>query len=254
MTGKYQRMTDPQWEVIAKYLPVQRKREINLREVLDAIRYMVCTGVQWRNLPENFPKWNAVYYYFQKWTADQTLFRLNAALNELDRVNQGKEAKPSLLLVDSQSVKLAPMIGTDRGFDAHKKINGRKRQKLTDTGGRIWDTCVHAANLYDADGASLLFDQSRIDVWWPRLKKFLTDQHYQGTFSVMATDLGIDFEVRGKIGDAKGFEVIPIRWVVERTIAWSNFCRRLVKDYERTIESSASWTICSNIYRILGRI
>lgn len=92
MTGNYQRMTDPQWEVIAKYLPVQRKREINLRDAMDAIRFMVCTGVQWRNLPEYFPKRNAVSYYFQKWTVDQTLFRINAGLNELDRIDRGKEA------------------------------------------------------------------------------------------------------------------------------------------------------------------
>lgn len=253
MTGKYQRMTDPQWKVIANFLPTQRKREINLRDVVDTIRYIVCTGIQWRNLPENFPKWNAVYYYFQKWTSDGTLFKMSTALNELDRVKAGKNAKPSLLLVDSQSVKLAPMIETDRGFDGHKKINGRKRQILTDTEGRIWDAVVHGADCYDADGASLFFDENRMDFWWPNLKKFLTDQHYQGTFSVMATDLGIDFEVRGKIGGTKGFEVIPIRWVVERTIAWSNFCRRLVKDYERTVQNSVSWVICSNIYRILQR-
>ena len=145
------------------------------------------------------------------------------------------------------------MIGDDRGFDGHKKINGRKRQLLTDTDGRIWDACAHGANIYDADEASLLFDENRMEVWWPRLQKFLTDQHYQGTFSVMATDLGISFEIQGKIGDAKGFEVIPIRWVVERTIAWSNFCRRWVKHYERTIQNSVSCTICSNIYRVLKR-
>jgi transposase len=162
MTGKYHRMTGTQLEGIAKYLPVQRKREIKLRDVMDSILFIVCTGIQWRNLPKYFPKWNAVYYYFQKWTVDQTLFRINAGLNELDRINKGKESKPSLLLVDSQSVKLAPMIGDDRGFDGHKKINGRKRQLLTDTDGCICDTCAHTANLYDADGAILRFDENRM--------------------------------------------------------------------------------------------
>ena len=128
---------------------------------------------------------------------------------------------------------------------------------LVESGGRIWDVCVHSANLYDADGASLLLDTLRMSYWDERCKKVLTDTHYRGTFSVMLADekdRKIAFEVSAKLSDKLGLEVLPIRWVVERTIAWTNFYQRLIKDFERTVENSAAWVIWANISLILNRI
>ena len=183
--------------------------------------------------------------------------RINTWVNAQDRKNTDREEKPSLILIDSQSVKLAPMIRQDRGFDANKKVNGRKRQFLVDTGGRIWDACAHAANVYDADGASLLLDPIHMAYWDERCKKVLTDTHYRGTFSVMLADEKegkIAFEISAKLSDKPGFEVLPIRWAVERTISWTNFYRRLVKDFERTVENSAAWVIWANISLMLNRM
>lgn len=222
--------------------------------VVDAIRYVVRCVIQWRDLPVEFPKWNSVYYYFSQWTANGTMMRINCALNAQDRKRGEREEKPSLILVDSQSVKPAPMIDQDRGYDGNKKINGRKCQFLVDTQGRIWDACAHAANVYDAEGASLLLDPKRMEYWDERCKKVLTDTHYRGTFSVMLADEGIAFEVSAKLSGKPGFEVLPKRWAVERTIGWTNFYRRLVKDYERTVENSAAWLIWANISVMLNRL
>lgn len=182
------------------------------------------------------------------------MMELNSGLNSEERISEDREATPSLILVDSQSVKLAPMIGQNRGYDGNKKVNGRKRQILVDTAGRIWDACAHGANLYDGDGATLLLDPDRMAYWDQRCKKVLTDTHYRGTFSVMIEDHKIAFEVSAKLSDVSGFEVLPKRWAVERTISWTNFYRRLVKDYERTVESSAAWLIWANISLVLNRI
>lgn len=257
MVEQYNPLSDSQWEGIKNFLNTERKRKIDLREVVDAIRYIVRCGIQWRALPGCYPKWKSVYYYFCKWEADGTIMRINTWVNALDRKNTDREEKPSLILIDSQSVKLAPMIKQDRGFDANKKVNGRKRQFLVDSGGRIWDACAHAANVYDADGASLLLDPIHMAYWDERCKKVLTDTHYRGTFSVMLADEKegkIAFEISAKLSDKPGFEVLPIRWVVERTISWTNFYRRLVKDFERTVENSAAWVIWANISLMLNRM
>ena len=250
-------LSDSQWEGIKNFLNPERKRKIDLRRVVDAIRYIVRGGIQWRALPECYPKWKSVYYYFSKWEADGTIMRINTWVNGQDRKKEDREGKPSLILIDSQSVKLAPMIKQDRGYDGNKKANGRKRQFLVDSGGRIWDACVHAANIYDADGASLFIDPLRMAYWDERCKKVLTDTHYRGTFSIMLADEKegkIAFEVSAKLSDKPGFEVLPIRWVVERTISWTNFYRRLAKDFERTVENSAAWVIWANISLMLNRM
>ena len=254
MVEQYKPLSDSQWEGIKVFLNTERKRKIDLRNVVDAIRYIVRCGVQWRALQPCFPKWKSVYYYFTKWVADGTMMKINSSLNAKDRKNSNRKEKPSLILVDSQSVKLSPMIKRDRGYDGNKKVNGRKRQFLVDSGGRIWDACAHAANMYDANGASLLLDPIRMAYWDQRCKKVLTDTHYRGTFSIMLADEKIAFEVTAKLSDKPGFEVLPIRWVVERTIAWTNFYRRLIKDHERTVENSAAWVIWANISLMLNRI
>jgi len=174
MVECYQPLTDSQWQVIAPLLPLQRKRR--LRQVLDALRYICRTGYQWRSLPASFPPWPAVYYYFARWPTTGLLHRLNEAANRADRLACGRLPTPSRALVDAQSVKLAPRLGQQRGLDAHKRVKGRKRQVLCDTGGRIWQVAVQAASGHDSRTAHCLLprrDQLR-PAWASRLRIVLT--------------------------------------------------------------------------------
>ena len=164
MHVQYERLTDGQWEVIKEYLPIKRKRKLDLREVFNAILWITRTGAQWRNLDSSFPDWTAVYYYFYNWTRQGRIEKINHALNELERLELDRSGKPSLGIVDSQSIKLAPRIYEYRGIDGNKKINGRKRQILTDILGRIWQAWVHPANEHDSPaGVHLLeMDQEQL--------------------------------------------------------------------------------------------
>jgi transposase len=252
MTEQYERLTDSQWGTISEEFNIKRKRELDLRDILDALFYILRTGCQWRNLPAEFPKWTAVYYYFDKWKKDLTLQNINDRLNQLDREREQQEPFPDILCTDTQSVKLHPMIFEDRGFDAHKIINGRKRQNLVDTDGRLWRTKVHAANFHDGIGAlSLLDDLEGMD---SRLKKILGDDAYKGQFAKKVAEKNMIFECASRPPTEKGFVPIAQRWVVERTIAWSNFFRRIVKDYEYSVQSSATWLLLANSYIMLTRM
>jgi transposase len=123
MTEQFTKLTDSQWAAISPFLPLNRKRKIDLCEVMNAILWLLRTGCQWRNLPDQYPHWQTVYYYFSRWKANGTLERINLELNQLDRKMEKREAYPSVFCIDSQSVKLAPMICEYRGLDAHKKVN-----------------------------------------------------------------------------------------------------------------------------------
>lgn len=245
MCTQYERMTDAQWEVIKPFVNWQRKRKYNLRDIFDAIFYITRSGTQWRNLPKDiFPKWESVYYYFRKWKNDGTIEKINLAINQLERLKIGREISPSLGFVDSQSIKLAPMIGYERGLDGNKKVNGRKRHILTDVIGRIYTVHVHAANRHDSpQGVHLLDDIDQL----PRLECIMADKTYQGTFARAVEALGLRFEVPERPQDTKGFVVEAKRWVVERSFAWLNFFRRVVKDYERTTESAQTFVLIANI-------
>ncbi|RZL16068.1 MAG: IS5 family transposase [Hymenobacter sp.] len=173
-------------------LPTHRKRRHILRQVLDDTLYICRTECQWRNLPACFPSWPTVYYYFARWRADGTFDRLSQASNRADRLAQGRLPTPSLALVDAQRVKLAPRLGLQRGLNAHKRVNGRKRQVRCDTGGRIWQVVVHAANGHDSRGAQPLLpvrNQLR-PAWASRLRSVLTDKAYQGRFAQQVQALG----------------------------------------------------------------
>jgi transposase len=245
MQEKYKRLTDSQWQVTAEFLPVKRKRQLNLRDIVDAILWLDRTGTQWRNLPESFPNWKAVNYYFNKWRWDSTLIKMNIGLNMLRRIKEGRDPDPSLVCLDSQSVKAAPMINQERGYDGNKKINGRKRQTLVDTIGLIWGVLVHAANGADTVyGGVLIIEVKGI---LKRVAKVLVDQGYEGQFMKTCQDyLGVEAEISSKPPSAKGFVPVKWRWVSERTFGCLNFFRRLSKDYERTIENSEAWILWAN--------
>ena len=256
MVDGYQPLTDSQWQVIAPLLPLQRKRRLCLRQVVDALRYVCRTGCQWRSLPACFPPWSAVYYYFARWQTTGLLHRLNEAANRADRLACKRLPTPSLALVDAQSVKLAPRLGQQRGLDAHKRVNGRKRQVLCDTGGRIWRVHVHAANGHDSRAAAPLLPtptQLR-PAWASRLRRVLTDKAYCGRFAQHVQALGWQHHVASRPPSAtRGFVPVAQRWVVERTFAWLNCFRRLAMDYERTTASHAAWLLVANLTMTLRR-
>jgi transposase len=184
---------------------------------------------------------------------DGTFEGINLALNQLDRRQIDKEAFPSVWCIDTQSVKLNPMIFEHRGTDANKRVNGRKRQLVVDTQGRLWVVAVHSANQADGPAAVSLIG----DLLWragERLEKVYGDQSYNGVFAKALADWSLDFEKASRPESAQGFVPVSKRWVVERTIAWTNYFRRLVKDYEYTILSSVSWLYLANIQIMLQRI
>ena len=252
MTEQFTKLTDYQWLTISPFLPLKRKRRLDLRDVMNAILWLLRTVCQWRNLPDKYPHWQAVYYYFDQWKTDGTLEAMNRALNQGDRKQEEREAFPSVFCVDSQSVKLSPMIFEHRGIDGNKKVNGRKRQFLVDTGGRLWAVHVHAANAADGPAGVVLVE----DILWygDRVEKVFGDSAYKGVFADELAKWGLDFEQGSRPESVRGFVPIAKRWVVERTIAWTNFFRRIVKDYEYTISSSVGWLILANIQIMLQRL
>lgn len=252
MTKQWLPLTDPQWDAISPLFNLKRKRTHNLRQIMDAIFWLLRTGCQWRNLPAEWPHWQAIYYYFDKWKKDGTLEQINLQLNKADRKQVGREAEPSAFCIDSQSVKLAPLACEYRGLDAYKRVNGRKRQFLVDTQGRLWLAWVHRADEADGRAASALVTE--IACLSERLEKVYGDQAYNGIFAEALSRWSISFEKASRPESTQGFVPVAKRWVVERSITWTNFFRRIVKDYEYTISSSVAWLYLANIQIMLQRI
>jgi len=253
MKPSFEELSDSQWEFIKEYLPIQRKRKYDLRQIVNAILKILRTGTQWRNLDKEYPPWQSVYYYFRVWKANGTLLCINAALNKNEREVQGKEDTPSLVCIDTQSIKAAPFIKEEKGIDGNKRVNGRKRHILVDTLGLIWAVIVHAADIHDGKRSHQLVEH--VLGYLPRLKKILVDDAYRKIFIPWVENniVGIDVEVSSKPPTARGFVPVKWRWVNERSFGWYNFFRRLSKDYEKTVESSEAWLLWANIQILLNR-
>lgn len=253
MVTQFTELTDSQWEVMKVVLNCKRKRKHDLRAISNAMLFVARTGLQWRNLPKEYPKWTIVYYYFRRWTRDGTIDMLNLYLGQMERYLSDKEADPSLVCVDSQSIKSVPFVSRHRGLDPFKKVNGRKRHVVVDTLGLVIGVVVRAANSSDAvEGCTVL---ERCRRRWTRLRKVLVDGAYQGRFLRWVeqhTEAVVEHASRPET--AQGFVPIRWRWVVERTFAWFNFFRRLDKDREKTVESSESWILLANCSVILNRL
>lgn len=204
-------------------------------------------------MDSRYPKWTAVYRYFYIWSRNGTFEKMNACLNEMERISQQREATPSLVCADSQSIKIAPMIFEDKGLDGNKKINGRKRQVVVDTLGLVWAVVVHAANLPDTVMGCKLLEQ--LNKRFIRLKRILVDAGYKGTFmDQVVAELGVEAEISSRPPTEKGFVPIAKRWVNERTFGWFNFFRRLSKDYEHTTKSAEAMILLANCSIVLQRI
>jgi putative transposase len=246
-------LTDARWEIIAEFIEDGRKRQHSLRSIVDAILYLVKTGCQWRYLPTDFPKWQLVYYYFRKFETTGLIEIIHDSLREKVRIKKGKQISPSLGLVDSQSVKTASLT-REKGVDGNKKVNGRKRFILTDTLGLILGILIVAANVGERSGAEELFHQ--IKGKYPRLIKVLADQGFDGEKYVAKVELlfGFIFEIVNKVLGVGGFQVIPKRWIVERTFGWLVWNRRLVKDYEEKTEVSKAFIQVAMIRLMLRQL
>lgn len=246
-------LTDSRWKIIAEILEDGRKRQNSLQVIVNAIFYVTKTGVQWRNLPKDFPKWQLVYYYFRKWSKAGLIEQIHRILYEKVRIKAKREVSPSLGLLDSQSVKTASLTEI-KGLDANKKINGRKRFIVTDTLGWIIGLMVVAASVQERAGAEQLF--ALMEGKYPRLEKVLADQGFDGEeFTArIGKVFGFILEIVKKVLGVSGFQVLPKRWVVERTFGWLMFNRRLVKDYEVKTEHSESFIQMAMIRLMLRKL
>ena len=253
MMGYLTDLTDEQWAWIEPIFPPQEgrgcRRTVNLQRMIDALIYQDRTGCQWRLIPLDFPASGTVHYYFDKWNDDGTMLEIHDCLRRAIRVLQGREPNPSAIVIDSQSVKTAE-AGGERGFDGGKQVDGRKRQMVVDTEGNLLTVVVHAADIQDRDGVQpALIEAQELS---PSVTYAWADQSYRGDLLEWAARiLGITIEIVTRPAEQVGFQVQPRRWVVERTIAWVNRCRRLSKDVEHLAKNSAAWIYWASIQRML---
>ena len=244
-TGTYSTdLTDTQWEYLQPMLPKPRKRgrpATDQRVILNAILYVLKGGIPWRLLPSSFPPWQTVYHVFRAWTLDYTWTALNDTLRICHRQEQGRHGEPSAAVLDSQSVK-SDGHGGDVGYDAGKRIKGRKRHLLVDTLGLVLGVAVTPASCPEREGGGTVL--TRVADWLTRLRRLWVDGGYTGeAFADWIKEHWpkIQVEVVKRSDDIQGFAVLPRRWVVERTFGWLMRHRRLVRDYERTFSSAEAW-------------
>ena len=248
-------LTDREWAITSPFIPPAkaggRRRTTDMREVVNAVLYVASSGGAWRMLPKCFPPVSTVRRYFYAWRNAGLFETINTVLVMNLREIEGREASPSAGVIDSQSVKTTESGGV-WGYDAGKKIRGRKRHILTDTCGFLIFILVHAADVQDRDGAVDVLKAVRFRFPW--LRHVFADGGYAGDRlrDALKAHGSWTIEIIKRSDTAKGFVLLPRRWVVERTFAWLGRCRRLAKDWERSIASSTAWAHIASI-RMLTR-
>jgi len=255
-------LTDAEWAYIEPLIPPAKrgggKRRVDMREVVNGVMYILSTGCQWRYIPKDLPPRSTVNEYFCNWSYDGTLEQIHHALYVKCSEQSEREASPTACIVDSQSVKSAEKGGAcidPHGFDGGKLINGKKRHVLVDTLGLLLHALVTSADVQDRDGGLLLL--STLFGQFPFLKKLFADSAYAGPVfhDGLATALpALVTEIVRRCDQARGFVVLPKRWIVERTIGWLNRCRRLAKDWENLNHNALAFLRLASIRLMLRKL
>jgi transposase len=255
-------LTDEEWSHIVSLIPPAkpggRKREVDVREVVNGIMYVLSTGCQWRYIPKDLPPKSTVHDYLDRWNYDGTLEKIHHSLYVKCREQIGREAGPTACVIDSQSVKGAEKGGRrvdPNGYDAGKKIKGKKRHILVDTVGLLLHAVIHPADIQDRDGGVLVL--STLFGMHPFLVKLFADGGYQGPQfhnRVAAILPQLPIEIVKRPDQATGFKVLPKRWVVERTLAWLGRCRRLAKDFENLTRNARAFIRLASIRIMLRKL
>jgi putative transposase len=252
-------LSDAQWTRLRSCLPAPkaqgRPRTHSLRDILDAIFfYVLKSGCHWRLLPHDFPPWSTVYYHFRRFRLNGLWSLILKALHMAERNRAGKDHQPTAAIMDSQSVKTVEESAHPSGYDAHKNVKGRKRHLLVDTLGLPLSVYLTSADVQDRVGARCLL--AGLKPFVPRLKKIWADGAYAGEKLAgwLEEQSGWELEIVERDREAKGFEVSPKRWIVERTFSWLIRNRRLSKDYERLVQTSETFIEVAMIRLILRRL
>jgi transposase len=254
-------LSDEQWELLSSLIPPAkpggRPRSVNMRSVVNAIFYILVTGCAWELLPHDFPKYKTVYHYFRQWRIDGDWERIHDKLRQWVRVSEDRMPSPSAAILDSQSVKTGTMVHESVGYDGGKRIKGRKRHLLVDTLGLMIVVVVSAASVPERAGAKLVFAKLHgMRQNFRRLALIWVDGGYEGVdFMRWVMDCySWVLETVKRSDQAKGFVLLPKRWVVERTFGWWNWCRRLSKDYEVLPKTSEAMIQVAMIRIMLRRL
>ena len=249
-------LTDSQWQVMETILPVARRRKYSLRLIINALLYLTKSGCQWRLLPNDFPPYPICFYYFRRWQADGRWAHLNKVLVEQDRQRSApsRQPSPSVAVVDAQSIKCSERGVPDKGFDGHKHIQGRKRQLAVDTGGRLLAAHVGPANENDRTGGRAVLEKLH-QQGFKRLQLVLTDAGYDGRplAEWVQAHCGWRLETAPGLSGGGGFTPQPTRWVVERSISWLQWDRRLSRDFECQTSSAEATLYLSSIRHLIRK-
>ncbi|MEP9374691.1 IS5 family transposase [Mesorhizobium sp. KR1-2] len=248
-------VTDEQWSIVEPLLPTPsrrgRRRRVNRRAVIDAIFYLLRTGCQWRQLPREFPAWNRVYWYFRSWQRSGVWVRLQREIYRLTRIRSGRAECPTVVIMDGQSVKTTEVGGT-RGFDAFKRVKGRKRHILVDTLGLPIANRVEAADISDRRAAALLI--AGLKAIFPAITTVIADAGHESEIlaSALAEQQGWQLHIVKR--RQRAFKITGLTWIVERSFAWLGRNRRLSKDYDYRVQTSETMIDIATTRLMLNRL